>query len=382
MENFEYFEEGPRMRTLTNLLVTGGAGFIGGNFIRFLLEKAPEFSGRIINLDALTYAGNLESLGDIAGRFGPGGAEAGRYFFERGDICDRPLVESVFRKYDIDTVVHFAAESHVDRSILGPEVFIRTNVMGTFTLLDAARNFWTLPAGGLRRDVLLHHISTDEVYGSLGETGYFTEETAYDPRSPYSASKAAGDHLAAAYYHTYGLPVTLSNCSNNYGPRQFPEKLIPLMILNMREGKPLPVYGDGRNVRDWVYVEDHNRAVWAILQRGAPGEKYNIGGENEWENIKLLEALIRIVSKKTGLDAENIRGTIRFVKDRPGHDRRYAINCSKIKRELGWKQESSFEEGLEKTAEWYLANTSWVEGIRSGEYREWVDRNYGTRGAL
>jgi dTDP-glucose 4,6-dehydratase len=386
------------MRSLTNILVTGGSGFIGSNFIRFLLEKTPEFSGRIINLDALTYAGNPESLRDIAERFGPGGAAAGpgaslgkaRYFFERGDICNRSLVDLVLKKYDIDTVVHFAAESHVDRSILGPEVFIKTNVMGTFTLLDAARNFWALPgagsagpgvmAGALRQDVLFHHIGTDEVYGSLGETGYFTEETAYAPRSPYSASKAAADHLAIAYYHTYGLPVTLSNCSNNYGPRQFPEKLIPLMILNMREGKPLPVYGNGRNIRDWVYVEDHNRAVWAILQKGAAGERYNIGGENEWENIKLLDTLIAIVSKKAGLDAEKVRGTIRFVKDRPGHDRRYAIDCSKIKRELGWKQELGFEEGLEKTAEWYLENTSWVEGIRSGEYREWVDRNYSKRG--
>jgi dTDP-glucose 4,6-dehydratase len=376
------------MRSLTNILVSGGSGFIGGNFIRFLLEKAPEFSGRIINLDALTYAGNPESLRDIAERFGPGsaGAEAapgrGRYFFERGDICDRPLVESVFKKYRIDTVVHFAAESHVDRSILGPEAFIKTNVMGTFTLLDAARGFWEQPgaAGTLRQDVLFHHISTDEVYGSLGETGYFTEATAYDPRSPYSASKAASDHLAMAYYHTYGLPVTLSNCSNNYGPCQFPEKLIPLMILNMIEGKPLPVYGDGRNIRDWVYVEDHNRAVWTILQRGAAGEKYNIGGGNEWENIKLLDSLIRIVSGKAGLDAEKVRETICFVKDRPGHDRRYAIDCSKIKGELGWKQEFPFEEGLEKTVDWYLENTPWVEGIRSGEYRDWVKRNYGERG--
>ncbi|MDR3131054.1 MAG: dTDP-glucose 4,6-dehydratase [Treponema sp.] len=362
-------------RSLKNILVTGGSGFIGSNFIRFLLEKVPEFSGRVINLDALTYAGNAENLRDIEERFG-----GTRYFFARGDINDRPLVRSVFEKYAIDTVVPFAAESHVDRSILGPEVFIKTNVMGTFTLLETARSFWALPAGGgLRQDVLFHHISTDEVYGSLGETGYFTEETAYDPRSPYSASKAAGDHLVMAYYHTYGFPVTLSNCSNNYGPRQFPEKLIPLMILNMREGKPLPVYGDGRNIRDWLYVEDHNRAVWAILQRGAAGERYNIGGENEWENIKLLDALIDIVSKKAGLDAGKVRGTIRFVKDRPGHDRRYAIDCSKIKRDLGWKQEGSFEEGLEKTAEWYLANTAWIEGIRSGEYRQWIEKNYEKR---
>ena len=268
------------MRALKNILVSGGSGFIGGNFIRFLLEKTPDFSGRIVNLDALTYAGNAESLRDIEERFGGAGAspEQGRYFFERGDICNRSLVESIFGKYGIDTVVHFAAESHVDRSILGPEAFIKTNVMGTFVLLDAARNYWRLPEGGIRQDALFHHISTDEVYGSLGETGYFTEATPYDPRSPYSASKAASDHLVMAYFHTYGLPVTLTNCSNNYGPCQFPEKLIPLMILNMIEGKPLPVYGDGKNIRDWLYVEDHNAAVWAVLQKGDAGETYNIGG--------------------------------------------------------------------------------------------------------
>jgi dTDP-glucose 4,6-dehydratase len=372
------------MRTLTNILVTGGSGFIGCNFIRFLLEKTPGFTGRIINLDALTYAGNPESLRDIEERFGgngpAGSPERGRCFFERGDICDRPLVESIFKKYNIDTVVHFAAESHVDRSILGPEAFIKTNVMGTFTLLDAARNFWRSPEGGIRQDLLFHHISTDEVYGSLGETGYFTEATAYDPRSPYSASKAASDHLVMAYFHTYGLPVTLTNCSNNYGPYQFPEKLIPLMILNMIEGKPLPVYGDGKNIRDWLYVEDHNAAVWAVLQKGAAGETYNIGGENEWENIRLLDTLIAIVSEKAGLDAEKVRGTITHVKDRPGHDRRYAIDCSRIKKELGWKQTVDFSGGLSRTVDWYLSNTRWVEGIRTGEYRDWVKRNYGDRG--
>jgi dTDP-glucose 4,6-dehydratase len=372
------------MRALKNILVTGGYGFIGCNFIRFLLEKTPGFSGRIINFDALTYAGNPESLRDIEERFGGSGAESAsngaRYFFERGDICDRPLVESVFKKYDIDTVVHFAAESHVDRSILGPEAFVKTNVTGTFTLLDAARNYWRQPEGGLRPNVLFHHVSTDEVFGSLGETGRFTETTAYDPRSPYSASKAASDHLVMAYFHTYGLPVTLTNCSNNYGPYQFPEKLIPLMILNMIEGKPLPVYGDGKNIRDWLYVEDHNAAVWTVMQKGVVGETYNIGGENEWENIRLLDTLINIVSEKAGLDAEKVRGTIAHVKDRPGHDRRYAIDCSRIKRELGWKQTVDFTGGLEKTVDWYLSNTLWVEGIRTGEYREWVERNYGERG--
>jgi len=367
------------MRVLKNILVTGGAGFIGCNFIRFLLEKAESFNGRIVNLDALTYAGNRTSLADIETQYGPcASGEKARYFFEQGDICSRDFVESLFKKYDIDTVAHFAAESHVDRSIHGPEAFVKTNVMGTFTLLDVARNAWK-DNGRLREDVLFHHISTDEVYGSLGETGYFTETTAYDPRSPYSASKAGSDHLALAYSHTYGLPVTLSNCSNNYGPYQFPEKLIPLMILNMLEGKPLPVYGDGKNIRDWLYVEDHNSAVWDIMRKGTAGETYNIGGENEWENIKLLNVLIDIVAVKAKIDADKIRATINFVKDRPGHDRRYAIDCSKIKRCLGWKQTVSFEEGLSRTVDWYLANPQWVQGIRSGEYQKWVEKNYGQR---
>jgi len=356
------------MRALKNVLVTGGAGFIGCNFIRFLLGTSASFSGRVVNLDVLTYAGNLMSLEGID--------EDSRYFFEKGDICDRPLVEKVFEKYEIDTVIHFAAESHVDRSILGPEAFVKTNVMGTYTLLDVARNAWVG-----RKDVLFHHVSTDEVYGSLGETGYFTEGTAYDPRSPYSASKAGSDHLLMAYWHTYGLPVTLSNCSNNYGPYQFPEKLVPLMILNMLEGKPLPVYGDGRNVRDWLYVEDHNSAVWSIAQKGKPGETYNIGGENEWENIKLLNVLIEIVSAKAGLVRDDVMKKISFVKDRPGHDRRYAIDCSKIKRELGWKRSVSFEEGLGRTVDWYLGNRQWVASILSGEYKQWMEKNYAHRGA-
>ena len=365
------------MRSLKNVLVSGGAGFIGSNFIRFILEEAADFSGRIINLDALTYAGNPASIEDIEAKYGSASRGSGaRYFFERGDICDRSCVEALFGKYGIDTVVHFAAESHVDRSILGPEAFVKTNVMGTFTLLDAARNAWKAADGGIRTDTLFHHVSTDEVYGSLGETGSFTEDTSYAPRSPYSASKAASDHLTAAYYHTYGLPVTLSNCSNNYGPCQFPEKLIPLMILNMLEGKSLPVYGDGKNVRDWLYVEDHNRALWSIMQKGAAGEKYNVGGENEWENIRLLEVLIGIVSKKAGLDSARVRETIAYVKDRPGHDRRYAIDCSKIKRDLGWKQTVSFEEGLDRTVDWYLAHSVWIDGVRSGEYRNWVEKNY------
>jgi dTDP-glucose 4,6-dehydratase len=366
---------GTKMRALTNILVTGGSGFIGCNFIRFMLERNEQFSGRIINLDALTYAGNPASLRHIEQQFG-----GKRYFFEKGNICDSELAESIFKNYAVDTVVHFAAESHVDRSILGPKAFVETNVMGTFTLLEAAKKFWVKGDGSFADEVLFHHISTDEVYGSLGETGYFTETTPYDPRSPYSASKAASDHLAMAYNHTYGLPLTLSNCSNNYGPYQFPEKLIPLMILNILNGKPLPVYGDGKNIRDWIYVEDHNRAVWTIMQKGKSGEQYNIGGENEWENIKLLHTLISLVSKQAGLDIEKVHATITFVKDRPGHDRRYAIDCSKIKKELGWNREASFETGLEKTIAWYLANTQWVDGILSGEYKNWIAENYGKRG--
>jgi len=369
------------MRALSNILVTGGAGFIGSNFIHWLLRQ-PDFAGRIINLDALTYAGNLENLADIEARYGEPAELAGgqrRYFFVKGDICDRPLVEHLFTEYQIDTVVHFAAESHVDRSILGPEAFVRTNVLGTYTLLDVARNAWKNPDSSVRQDVLFHHVSTDEVFGSLGDKGYFTEATPYDPRSPYSASKAASDHLAKAYHHTYGLPLTLSNCSNNYGPYQFPEKLIPLMILNMLEGKPLPVYGDGRNIRDWLYVEDHNEAVWMIMQNGTSGRTYNIGGENEWENIRLLERLIEIVAEEAGLDASRLRGLITYVKDRPGHDRRYAIDCARLKTELGWCQRVSFDEGLRKTVRWYLDNRTWVEHVRSGAYREWIEQNYAQR---
>lgn len=378
------------MRSFQNILITGGAGFIGSNMIRYLFAGAPHFTGRVINLDLLSYAGNPESLADIQERYGSGASP--RYVFVQGDICDRSLVERVFRDYQIDAVIHFAAESHVDRSILGPEAFIRTNVMGTFTLLDVARHAWKDRYGaeharhsgegesGPGREqgdaVLFHHVSTDEVYGSLGDTGYFTETTPYDPRSPYSASKASSDHLVKAYHQTYGLPITLSNCSNNYGPYQFPEKLIPLMILNMLEGKPLPVYGDGRNIRDWLYVEDHNAAVWSIMQEGRVGETYNIGGENEWENIKLLSRLIDIVAEETSGSADKLRALITYVKDRPGHDRRYAIDCSKLKRELGWTQSVSFEEGLRKTVRWYLDNPAWVARIRSGEYRAWIEKNY------
>ncbi|AEJ18696.1 dTDP-glucose 4,6-dehydratase [Gracilinema caldarium] len=372
------------MRTFKNLLVTGGAGFIGSNMIRYLLSGPSGFTGRVINLDLLTYAGNPESLADIQARYGSGSDP--RYIFVQGDICDRPLIERLFTDYQIDGVIHFAAESHVDRSILGPEAFVRTNVMGTFTLLDVARTAWAgkYTAGHESQNaevtsVLFHHISTDEVYGSLGDSGYFTETTPYDPRSPYSASKASSDHLVMAYHHTYGLPVTLTNCSNNYGPYQFPEKLIPLMVLNMLEGKPLPVYGDGKNIRDWLYVEDHNSAVWLVMQQGRVGEKYNIGGENEWQNIELLQELINLVAEETGKPAEALRSLITYVKDRPGHDRRYAIDCTKLKTELGWKQSVNFSEGLRKTLRWYLANPEWISHVRSGSYRTWIEKNYEKR---
>jgi dTDP-glucose 4,6-dehydratase len=350
--------------------VTGAAGFIGSAFVRYLLEKAPSFTGRVVCLDALTYAGNPANLAGLEEQYG------GRFVFERGDICDGALAEKLFKDYGVDAAAHFAAETHVDRSILGPEAFVRTNVLGTFTLLEAARKAWA----GKEEGRFFHHVSTDEVYGSLGASGAFSEESPYAPRSPYSASKAASDHLVTAYRHTYGLPAAVSSCSNNYGPRQFPEKLIPLMILNMLEGKELPVYGDGKNVRDWLYVEDHCAAVWTVMTRGRAGEKYNIGGENEWENVKLLEALIGIVAGKAGLDEGKLRERIVHVKDRPGHDRRYAIDCGKIKRELGWERAYGFEEGLSRTVDWYLSNPRWIEGVRSGAYRNWMERNYGGRG--
>jgi dTDP-glucose 4,6-dehydratase len=357
------------MRKFETVLVTGGAGFIGSNLIHYLLGPAG-FGGRIVNLDALTYAGNLESLADVAERFGPE-----RYAFERADIRDSAAVRAVFDRYAPDAVVHLAAESHVDRSIVDPRDFLETNVMGTFNLLQAARASWKD-----RADVLFHHVSTDEVYGSLGATGKFTETTPYDPRSPYSASKAASDHLVLAYSHTYGLPVTLSNCSNNYGPCQFPEKFLPLMILNMLEGKNLPVYGDGRNVRDWLYVEDHASAIWLIMRTGALGGKYNVGGESEWENIQLLRELMAVVSRRTGRDPRNYERLITYVKDRPGHDRRYAIDCSNIMRELGWTRSLTFAEGLQRTVDWYIDNPGWIERVRSGAYRQWIEANYGSRG--
>ena len=371
-------------RKLNNILVTGGAGFIGSNFIHYIfglstaegnLFDDANFAGKVVNVDCLTYAGNLESLADIEKKYG-----GERYFFEKVDICDREQIERIFKQYDIDTVIHFAAESHVDRSILGPEAFMKTNVMGTFTLLDVARNFWKKEDGSIRDDVLFHHISTDEVYGSLGETGYFMETTPYDPRSPYSSSKAGSDHVVMAYYHTYGLPITLSNCTNNYGPYQFPEKLLPLMISNIRDGKNLPVYGKGDNIRDWIYVEDHNRAVWLIVNNGKTGEKYNIGGENEWQNIKLLHKVIELTAAETGKSVDDVEKTITYVKDRPGHDKRYAIDCTKIKNELGWDRKMTFEQGLLATVKWYLNNPEWINHILSGDYKNWISKNYTDQG--
>ncbi len=351
---------------MNTILVTGGAGFIGSNFIRYLLSSAVGFSGRVINVDALTYAGNLMNLADLEGD--------SRYSFRKVDISDCAAVEALFCEYGIDTVVHFAAESHVDRSINDPESFIRTNIMGTWTLLDAARKAW-----GARKDVRFHHVSTDEVYGSLGPEGFFTEESCYDPRSPYSASKAGSDHLVMAWYHTYGLPVTISNCSNNYGPWQFPEKLVPLMIMNMAERKPLPVYGKGENVRDWLHVEDHCRGIWKVLTGGKSGRKYNFGGNAEMRNIDLVHLLAEITAEQTGRTAEEIHSSIRYVTDRPGHDMRYAIDANRVREELGWEPERSLKEGMAETVRWYLENRKWVEAVRSGEYRTWMETNYSGR---
>lgn len=346
------------------IAVTGGAGFIGSNWLNLMVPRVP--TCQFINLDCLTYAGNLASLQAIQSEK--------NYQFELLDIRDRAAVKSIWEKYKPDTVVHFAAESHVDRSITGPTDFIETNVLGTLNLLEAFRR----GEGGAdsRR---FHHISTDEVYGSLGDDGAFTEQTRYDPSSPYSASKAASDHLVRAYHRTYGLPMTISNCSNNYGPRQFPEKLIPLMVLNAAEGKPLPIYGAGLNVRDWLYVDDHCEAIWKVLTEGILGETYNIGGNSERTNIDVVHCIATIVAEELGTPAEAILELIVSVKDRPGHDFRYAIDASKIRAELGWEPAESFETGLRKTVRWYLQNPKWVEEVRSGDYRRWIDQNYTQR---
>lgn len=351
---------------MKNILVTGGCGFIGVNFIRYLLANEA-FHGRIINVDKLTYAGNPESLEDIAQRYPQ------RYFFEKVDICDTDRLDRIFETYQIDAIAHFAAESHVDRSIVGPDAFIRTNINGTFTLLELTRKHQD-------RIELFHHVSTDEVYGSLGAEGYFTEKTPYDPSSPYSASKAASDHLVNAYHRTYGIPVTISNCSNNYGPYQFPEKLIPLMILNALEGKSLPVYGDGSNVRDWLYVTDHCRALWTIMQNGKRGQTYNMGGRCEMRNVDLVEMICDLMDQVApGDNTTSHRNLITFVKDRPGHDQRYAIDFSKLENELGWTPQESFETGIQKTIQWYMQNRQWVERIKSGEYLSWIETHYGAK---
>jgi len=359
---------------MQNVLVTGGAGFIGSNFVHTLLASDPGV--HIINLDALTYAGSLENLQDLP--------DPARHTFIRGDICDRPLLDDLFRRYAIDTVVHFAAETHVDRSILGPGQFIQTNVVGTFTLLEAARQAWLdvrpLPTGQVR----FHHVSTDEVFGSLApHDPPFCETTPYAPNSPYAASKAASDHLVRAYFHTYGLPVTITNCSNNYGPRQFPEKLIPLVILNGLQGKPLPVYGDGQQVRDWLYVEDHCEAICLALQRGQPGQTYNVGGGNQPPNLEVIHTLCDILDEVSPASSGDPHGSqMRFVTDRPGHDRRYAMDIRKIEQELGWRPRQSLHDGLLKTVAWYLDHPQWVSSIlQSSDFTAWVERNYAQRAA-
>ncbi len=348
---------------MNNMLVTGGCGFIGTNFIKYMLEQS-DYSGRIINVDKVTYAGNPGNLSGIEENFPE------QYVFMKSDICDQEAMVRIFDDYRIDTICHFAAESHVDRSILSPDAFVQTNIVGTFNLLEIARS-------RLDKINLFHHISTDEVFGSLGEMNYFTEETPYRPNSPYSASKAASDHLVRAYHKTYGLNVTISNCSNNYGPYQFPEKLIPLIILNAVEGRPLPVYGDGLNIRDWLYVMDHCTAIWTIMKNGKRGETYNIGGNNEIENIKIVETICDILDGYDDLPNHlSRRRLITFVKDRPGHDRRYAIDNTKLSEELGWVAEESFESGIRKTIEWYLREHELVNRVRSGEYQSWIKEHY------
>ena len=344
------------------LLITGGAGFIGSHVVRRMADHYPNYL--IVNLDALTYAGNLDNLTTVAGKE--------NYVFVKGDIRDKEGVDRLFKEYDFDGVIHLAAESHVDRSIADPMAFIETNVIGTMNLLNAARDAWKSGS----KDRRFYHVSTDEVYGSLGETGYFTEATAYDPRSPYSASKASSDHLVRAYYHTYGLPVVISNCSNNYGPNHFPEKLIPLIIHNIQENRPLPVYGDGKYTRDWLWVKDHAAAIDLIYHKGKTGDTYNIGGNNEWTNIDLVEKLCDMMDAALNRPAGSSRKLITFVKDRPGHDKRYAIDASKLMKELGWSPSLSHEEGFKETIDWYLNNQAWVKNVTSGAYRKYYAEQY------
>jgi dTDP-glucose 4,6-dehydratase len=358
---------------MQNVLVTGGAGFIGSNFVRFLLGAQPGI--HLVNLDALTYAGSLENLKDLPA--------VGRHSFVQGDICDRPLVEDMLRRFEIDTIIHFAAETHVDRSIVDPEPFIRSNVIGTYTLLEAARRFWLGQENRPGQAVRFHHVSTDEVFGTLapGDPAW-TETTPYAPNSPYAASKASSDHLVRSYHHTFGLPVTITNCSNNYGPFQFPEKLIPLMILNALDGRPLPVYGDGGQIRDWLYVGDHCQAIFTVLCRGRIGETYNIGGGNQPTNLAVVQTLCEILDElRPASPHAPHEKLIQYVLDRPGHDRRYAMDITKISRELDWQPRQSLESGLRETVEWYLSHPDWIAAIRQqGGYQAWLDKNYQKRG--
>ena len=348
------------------LIITGGAGFIGSHVVRLFVNKYPDY--RIINLDALTYAGNLENLRDIENK--------PNYIFEKVNILDTEALTRIFESYQPDGVIHLAAESHVDRSIHSPLDFVYTNIIGTVNLLNEAKKHWLKPLHPSTLTPRFYHISTDEVYGALGDTGFFTEETRYDPHSPYSASKASSDHFVRAYYDTYGLPTVISNCSNNYGPYHFPEKLIPLFINNIIEKKPLPVYGDGLYTRDWLYVKDHATAIDLVFHKGNVGETYNIGGFNEWKNIDLVKLLCRLMDEKLGNAAGTSEQLITYVKDRPGHDRRYAIDASKINKELGWKPSVTFEEGLSETIDWYLSNKEWLTHVTSGEYKGYYERQY------
>jgi dTDP-glucose 4,6-dehydratase len=348
---------------MSNILITGGAGFIGSHLTRLFVHKYPHY--HIVNLDKLTYAGNLENLKDIEA--------SPNYTFVKGDICDEQLLQSLFEQYQFTGILHCAAESHVDRSITDPLSFVRTNVIGTVTLLQVAKEFWK----NNMEDKLFYHISTDEVYGSLGETGFFVEETAYDPRSPYSASKASSDHFVRAYHHTYKLPIKISNCSNNYGPFHFPEKLIPLCIHNIINNKPLPIYGKGENVRDWLFVEDHVSAIDTIFHNGKIGETYNIGGHNEWTNIALVKELCKQMDAKLNREPGTNEKLLTYVTDRAGHDLRYAIDATKLKEELGWMPSLQFEEGLSKTIDWYLANTAWLTNVTSGAYQKYYEGMYG-----